>query len=145
MEPSGAACRLDCTYPRFTFLPLIWPHAPIAPAANNTSLLVYCVVIQTSNTAPTANPCLSVTNKPINHKITKLETGWHLKESVDTHQGSPVHEAAVYTRWCKTFDTGPDLRCPEERNTFHPGWGHPSHTLYHVNLEMQGETAWVWL
>jgi len=45
MVPSGAACRLDWTYPRFTLLPLIWPQAPIAPAAKSRSLLVYCVVI----------------------------------------------------------------------------------------------------
>lgn len=56
---------------------------------------------------------------------------------VDTHQGSPGREAAVCTRWCKTFECGPDLRCPEERNTCHQDWGHPSRTLYHANLEMQ--------
>lgn len=147
MEPSGAACRLDCTYPRFTLLPLIWPHAPIAPAANNRSLLVYWMVIQTRTNVSTLGCSYKQT---INHKIprTKLEKERPLKESVntsvDTHQGSPGREAVVYTRLCKTFETGPDPRCPEAHNIFHPGWGHPSHTLYLVNLEIQGETAWVW-
>ncbi len=73
---------------------------------------------------------------------TRQKIGKHFKRVsqylfVDTHQGSPGREAAVYTRWCKTFECGPVLRCPEERNTCHPDWGHPSRTLYHANLEMQ--------
>ncbi len=139
MEPSAAACRLDCTYPRFTPLPPSWPHAPIAPAANNRSLLVYCVVIQTSTTPPALGWCYK---EKSNLKVPGKKIGKHFKRVsqylfVDTHQGSPGREAAVYTRWCKTFECGPVLRCPEERNTCHPDWGHPSRTLYHANLEMQ--------